>query len=217
MPEAGGQTAPGGMGGIGGMGGGAAFDVSEECAIVINGGYVVVDATGDGVDSNGSIEMTGGVLLVSGPTNDGNGAFDYGTTATISGGTAIVAGSSGMAQGFSGGTQAFSFVSASGQANSSIAVTDPTGAVIASFTPSKSYQTVVISTAGMAEGGSYSLVIGGTVSGANADGYASSSTVSGGTSTTFTASTTATATAGGMGAAGGMGPGARRGMTGASA
>ena len=93
-----------------------------------------------------------------------------------------------MAQGFSGGTQAFSFVSASGQANSSIAVTDSTGAVVASFTPAKSYRTVVVSTAGMVEGDSYSLVIGGTVSGANADGYASASTVSGGATTTFTAS-----------------------------
>ena len=33
----------------------------ENCLIQINGGYFVLDAQGDGVDSNGSVEITGGV------------------------------------------------------------------------------------------------------------------------------------------------------------
>ena len=41
-------------GGTGGMGMG-----DENCLIQINGGYTVLDAAGDGVDSNGNVEITG--------------------------------------------------------------------------------------------------------------------------------------------------------------
>jgi len=64
----------------------------------INGGYITVDASGDGLDANGSIIMTGGTVVVSGPTNNGNGSLDYDGTYVISGGLLIAAGSSGMAQ-----------------------------------------------------------------------------------------------------------------------
>ena len=74
----------------------------------------MVDSVGDAIDSNGNVEVTGGVLLVSGPTSDGDGAFDYDGSATISGGTVLMVGSTGMAQSFTGGTQAFAMTSASG-------------------------------------------------------------------------------------------------------
>ena len=48
--------------------------------------------------------MTGGTVFVSGPTNSGNGALDYGISAEISGGTIIAAGASGMAENFSSAT-----------------------------------------------------------------------------------------------------------------
>lgn len=85
--------------------GGAPGAADENCLIQLNGGTVVLDAQGDGVDSNGNVELTGGTLLVNGPSSDGDGAFDYDGTATISGGTVIMAGSIGMAQSFTGGTQ----------------------------------------------------------------------------------------------------------------
>ncbi|MET1138571.1 dockerin type 1, partial [Bacillus subtilis] len=56
---------------------------------------------GEGLDSNGSINMTGGTVIVNGPTNSGNGALDYDGTFEISGGYLVAAGSSGMAQGTS--------------------------------------------------------------------------------------------------------------------
>ena len=70
----------------------------SNCLIQINGGYLVVDSVGDSIDSNGNVEVTGGVLLVSGPTSDGNGAFDYDGSATVSGGTVLMVGSAGMAK-----------------------------------------------------------------------------------------------------------------------
>lgn len=182
----------------GGMGMG-----DENCLIQINGGYTVLDAGGDGVDSNGSVEVTGGVLLVSGPADSANGAFDYDLTATVSGGTVLVVGSTGMAQNFTSGTQPFAFATASGNAGQSVAVVDGDGTVVASFTSPKQFGMVLASSPAFAEGGTYQLVIGGQVSGANADGYTDSGTVSGGTTTDITASTTATGGMGGLGAGGG--------------
>lgn len=66
--------------------------------MTISGGCVYVDATGDGPDSDGSITMTGGTVIVNGPTDVGNGALDYDGTFKQSGGTLIAAGSSRMAQ-----------------------------------------------------------------------------------------------------------------------
>ena len=42
----------------GGQGGGMTMG-DENCLIQINGGYLVVNAAGDGVDSNGSVEVNG--------------------------------------------------------------------------------------------------------------------------------------------------------------
>lgn len=184
------------------QGGGGVGQADSSCLIQINGGYVVVDSVGDAIDSNGNVEVTGGVLLVSGPTSDGDGAFDYDGSATISGGTVLMVGSTGMAQSFTGGTQAFAMTSASGEAGQSVCVVDGSGNVVASFTATKRFGMVLTSSPAFAEGGEYALVIGGEVANANADGYTDSSTVSGGSETAITASCTASA---GMGSAGGLG------------
>lgn len=175
----------------------------SDCLIEVNGGYTVVDAAGDGIDSNGNFSMTGGVLLVCGPTDGANGAFDYDLEATISGGTFVMVGSTGMAQNFTNGSQPFSFNAVSGQAGQSVAVTDEAGTVVASFTPQKAFGMVLVSSPAFAEGGTYTLTVGGTVAGANADGYTEDGAVSGGTATTVTASTTATGGMGGLGMGGG--------------
>lgn len=124
--ERGGQV-PGGQGRAPGAS-------DSNCLIQINGGKVVLDSQGDGVDSNGNVEITGGTLLVNGPSSDGDGAFDYDGEATISGGTVLVAGAVGMAQSFTSGTQAFTLVQASGSAGSVIEATDADGNVVATLT-----------------------------------------------------------------------------------
>lgn len=51
---------------------------SEECLIQINGGTLVVNADGDGLDSNGYIEINGGTVFVNGASNsDPNSGLDY--------------------------------------------------------------------------------------------------------------------------------------------
>lgn len=66
--------------------------------LVINGGNIKVNANGDGLDSNGSIYITGGTILVAGPTSSGNGALDYDNECVVTGGDLIVYGSTGMWQ-----------------------------------------------------------------------------------------------------------------------
>lgn len=166
------------------MGGAQGGQSSGNNALTINGGYLYINAGGDGLDCNGSITMTGGTVLVDGPTNGGNGALDYDNEFNISGGTLIAAGSSGMAQNVSStseqGTIKMTFTSVQ-EAGTLFDLQDSTGNIIASFAPSKNYQTVVISSPEITTGGTYSIYSGGTVSGTNVDGLYTDGTHSGGT------------------------------------
>ena len=174
-------------GGRGGMQGGG-MDADSSCAIVISGGYLVVDAQGDDIDSNGSLEVAGGTVLVSGPSDGANGALDYGTTASISGGTVIACGSSGMAASFTEGAQAFALANVKGEAGSSIVLLDSNGNAVASFTAARSFDCVVVSSPSIGDGDSGLIVVGAVVANGNSDGYASSPSYSGGSAVSFTAS-----------------------------
>lgn len=157
--------------------------------IQIGGGYILINASGDGVDSNGPILLSGGVVLVSGPTNSGNGAFDCDGTATVTGGCLLAAGSNGMAQGFSSAENQGAALCSFGtlQAGTSFAVCDSDGNVVISFTPKKNYASAAITAPGIQLNETYTVIAGGTVSGADENGFASSGTVTGGTTLgTFT-------------------------------
>ena len=165
----------------------------------------MLDSVGDAIDSNGSVEITGGTVLVNGPSSDGDGAFDYDNEATVSGGTVLMIGSSRMAQSFSSGTQPFlCTANVSGDAGDTVAIADANGNVIASITATKQFGMVLASSPKFTEGGEYTLVIGGVLTNADTHGYTDSGTVSGGSSTSATASTTPSSSVGGMGS----GPGA---------
>jgi len=146
--------------------------VSGETYIRISGGLVVIDAGGDGIDSNREFYMEGGTVLVNGPTNSGNGPLDLGS-GIVSGGTIIAAGSAGMAVGFtSSSTQPsillrYSQVQAAGTL---LTLTDDSGSVIVSFAPAKEYQSVVISSPDMELDSTYTLYSGGTTESGGTDG-----------------------------------------------
>ncbi|SFR70991.1 carbohydrate-binding domain-containing protein [Anaeromicropila populeti] len=133
--------------------------------LTLNGGTVVVNASGDGLDANGSITMTGGTVLVSGPTNNGNGALDYDNQFIISGGILMAAGSAGMAMAPSTTSTQASFLasySSTQAANSVIILKDSSGNVLAAFNPAKQYSTVAVSAPGLTVGSTYSLYTGTT-------------------------------------------------------
>ena len=165
-----------------GVFGGDKFSASNG-TITINGGYIVIDVAGDGVDSNGSITMTNGTVIVNGPENSGNGALDYDTTFDISGGVFVAAGNNGMVQAPStSSSQASINVSLPSSSNNSmVSILDASGNTILSFTPSKTYQSVVISTPELVIGSNYSVYYGGSNSGSESDGLYTDGSASGGT------------------------------------
>lgn len=132
--------------------------------IIISGGKLTVDASGDGIDSNGTITVSGGVTLVSGPTNNGNGALDYQSGATVKGGVFVALGSSGMAQGFSNAENQGSIFTTFQTVNggTKFALCDSNGKEIVSFTPDKAFSSVAVSSPEIQTGNTYSLVIGDT-------------------------------------------------------
>ncbi len=171
------------------------FNSSTNCEIVINGGYTVVDASGDGLDANGSIKITGGTTIVNGPENGGNGALDYDVSCDISGGILIAAGSAAMAQSPSSTSSQNSVnVALSSQsANTIIHIEDEKGNEVITFAPSKQYQSVVVSSPELKTGSTYTVSYGGTSTGEVKDGLYSSGKYSGGTeSDSFTVSDTIT-------------------------
>ena len=184
-----------------------AANASEDCLIQINGGMVTVDAGGDGLDSNGYVEVNGGVVLASGSAGGGDSALDYEYGAKITGGAVILAGATGMAETFTEGTQPFAMVAAEGAAGTNLAVTDEAGTVLVSYTVPKAFQCAVVSAPGLTEGATGKVIVGGTVTGADSAGYATGAAVEGGTTVGFTASTTPSNEVGRMGG----GDGGRRG------
>ncbi|MBQ8392339.1 MAG: carbohydrate-binding domain-containing protein [Clostridia bacterium] len=168
-----------GMGGP--HGGGDAF-ASSTAEISISGGYTLINADGDGIDSNGAIYITGGTTLVAGPTNSGNGSLDYGSEAKIYGGILIATGAYGMAQNLSGAVNQGAILTVTGTRaeKTSVALCNEDGVVIASFTPEKAYQCLLISAPGIQDGEVYTVICGGTVAGADENGFAKDSAISGG-------------------------------------
>lgn len=166
--------------GQGGMPGGNDVDESKE--LNITGGNLVVDAEGDGLDSNGVVNMSGGLVIVNGPTTGGNGALDYGSSFEVTGGTLIATGTTDMAQNISGGSQNAIGISydESQEAGELVNLLDSEGNVVLSFSPSKSYSHVVISSPDLAEE-SYTLVSGGENDGTGISGYYQGGNLSGGT------------------------------------
>ncbi len=87
---------PGGGPGTPGQGGRGTGSGSSDYNIYINGGSLYVDSSGDGIDSNGGLYLTGGIQEVFGPSSGDNSAFDADGTVSIDGATVFTAGISGM-------------------------------------------------------------------------------------------------------------------------
>ena len=141
--------------------------------LYIHGGYVVVDAYGDGLDVNGSIEMTGGVVLVNGPVENMNGALDYDGTFNLSGGYFLAVGSAGMAMAPSSGSTQVSVLlnfSSYAQAGALLHIENSTGEEIVTYAPTRQYQSILFSSPALEQGETYSLFVGGSSSGTLVDG-----------------------------------------------
>lgn len=138
----------------------------NEMWMELNGGYIHILAGGDGVDSNGDLTINGGEIYIDGPSDNGNSAIDYGdrSSAYMNGGTLVAIGSSGMAEGMSDSSKQEVLMVKLGEQMEAgdVELTDNEGNVIVSYTALKSYDCVIISTAEVESGATYTLTTSGT-------------------------------------------------------
>lgn len=132
----------------------------------LNGGYIHILAGGDGLDSNGDLTINGGEIYIDGPSDNGNSAIDYGdrSSAYVNGGTLVAIGSSGMAEVMSDSSKQKVLMVKLGEQMEAgnVVLTDSEGNVIVSYTALKTYDCVIISTAEVESGATYTLTTSGT-------------------------------------------------------
>ena len=162
-----GINAYGGQNNFGGAGG-SSKTTEETPMLYFSGADVVVNASGDGIDSNGSIFVESGTIIVNGPVDSANGAIDSGSEnggkCVISGGTILAIGSSGMDEGFSSESSQCSFrqrLETALSAGSEITISDSSGNVLFRHTAVKSASSVVFSCPDLKTGEKYILSIDG--------------------------------------------------------
>jgi len=161
LPEKGDRL--GDSGTPGGPGMGAGMDADYDAYILITGGTININADGDGIDSNGYLGIAGGNVYVLGPSNNGNGALDYGIYATITGGEMVAVGGSGMEQGFGDeSTQCSALVNFDEwiDVGETITLTDSNGNKLLTYKADKRFDSVLISTSDMKQGETYTLTVG---------------------------------------------------------
>lgn len=208
-PSMGGRPAPGGGFAPGGaplMGGGMGQDTFAyfgDYYLYINGGYVVVDAAGDGIDANGAIEMMDGVVLVNGPTERMNAALDYDSGFNLTGGLLVAAGSSGMAQAPGAASSQSSVLinlNTAQPAGTLVHIQNGAGETILAFAPAKEFQSIAFSSPELVSGETYTVSLGGSSTGTLVDGlYQGGTNTPGAEYASFTISGTVTMIGGGGG------------------
>ena len=148
-------------GGKGGMGGGFGGMSSGNGSIVSSGGNLYINSSGDGLDANGTLEITGGYTVVVGPTQGDTATLDYDKSGIITGGTFIGTGASGMAQTFSDSEQGVVAISVGNQsAGTKIVLKDKSGKTIIEYTPELNFAVVILSSPDITKGETYSITVG---------------------------------------------------------
>lgn len=152
------------------------FAATEGAKVEITGGYLVLDAGGDGLDSNDTVTMTGGIVLVYGATGP-HGAIDYVTGFTMNGGLLVAAGDAEMAETITAGSVHALYLTCAPQAaGTPLRVEDKNGGEIITLVPPKGYSSAVIAAPDMAEGETYTVFVGGRCEGSVTDGVANGGT-----------------------------------------
>lgn len=134
----------------------------SDCWIKISGGRLEIDATGDGIDSNGDLLVTGGETYIAGPVSGGESALDYSGSAVITGGVFAAAGSSGMAMNFgASSTQAAFLVTVTqGFSGGTVTVTDASGTELLGWSCEKSFDSLLFSCPELTVGETCTVTVG---------------------------------------------------------
>ena len=143
-------------------GGGGTFEVVD-AAINIRGGTMVVNAEGDGIDSNGTATFSGGTVTVNGPVAGGNNALDSNGDLLLNGGTVTAGSTADMFEApSSASTSGYLKITDSSALTqgSTFQVTDSSGTVVANYKITTSgVQLVLVSNKNIVKGQSYTVSV----------------------------------------------------------
>ena len=175
------------QGGMPGGGGGGTFEVVD-AAINVSGGNITVNAEGDGIDSNGVTTLSGGTLIVNGPSQGGNAALDTNGDLLLNGATVLSGSTADMFEAPSTNSTSgyLKLTNSSGfEQGSTVQVADSSGKVVANYKVTKSnVQLVLVSSSSIVKGQSYTAYTTTSAVDSNATSLASGATELG----SFTAS-----------------------------
>ena len=170
----------GGQGG--GPGGGPGGDAGiGDFYVYINGGTIAITITGDlaeqgdGIDANGHVVMTGGVVAVNGPTDTRNSAIDYsGGSFEMSGGLFIGTNVNGRnSEGIGAGSSQTSLYITLGsiaEPGTFVHIQSTDGDPLATFEATNQFDVIVFSSPELAPGAEYEIYLGGSGSGESSAG-----------------------------------------------
>jgi Carbohydrate-binding domain-containing protein Cthe_2159 len=165
--------------------GSTATQTTREVSMNINGGYVVVNSTGDVYDSNGMVNISGGIIIGHGPADRLGEVFDYDCSFNITGGILIGVGAEPKTN-FTGSLSTQNVVSINltpsqvQAANTLIRLTNGNGQNILVFQSLGKFQTILFSAPNLSKG-NYDLFLGGSSTGNNVGGLISGGNITGGT------------------------------------
>lgn len=144
-------------------GSGESMAAEDGVELVVSGGSVTVDAEGDGLDSNGTTTITGGTVVVDGPTRDGNGALDAAGGTTVAGGSLVAVGSAGMAEAPAEGSEQGWLQASLGTAaaGAEVTVQDEDGREVATHTLAKAAANLVVANDDIEAGRTYTVLVDG--------------------------------------------------------
>ncbi len=146
-------------------------EASTETWISVSGGTLTVVNAGardaDGLDSNGDIRISGGVIRVSLPADGTNSALDYGSESggvcAVSGGEIVACGSYSMAESFDASSTQCAILynfSEGAEAGTEISLETLDGRALLRYAPPCSFSSVALSSPELKLGESYRIVIG---------------------------------------------------------
>lgn len=143
--------------------------------ITISGGTLLIDSEDDAIDSNGIVNISGGIIVINGPTSGTQSIVDYDLEWNQTGGIVIgVAGYGHETKTPTENSTQISFMyntEVTRTAGTQVTLMDENDVAILSFTPTKEYQTVFISSPDLDYNTEYTLCLGGDVDGVLVDGY----------------------------------------------
>jgi hypothetical protein len=166
---------------------GSATEANDGSWLYIKGGNITINAsTGDGLDSNGSVAMTAGTVIVQGPQSAPEVGFDVNGTFNVSGGLLIGSGpnSGNMIEAISTTSSQYGVkatMSSNLSASTLFHIQDASGNEVITFKPVRSCYYIVYSSPLLLSGSTYSIYTGGSSTGTMTNGIYVGGTYSGGT------------------------------------